>query len=156
MAFIPDAEELNLIFSHAAAPAFFLGAVAGFVSLMSSRLSIILERIATARSGKNTDPGFGDPDREVEQLARRAQLLGDGVFLALCSGICATLLLVLMFVSQFAGFHHVYGAALLFVVATVLLGFALFRFAQEAMSTRTELKKLSPSSKSGRGRSSGK
>ena len=136
MDFFPDVEKLAEIFAHAAAPAFFLGAVAGFVSLMSARLSTILERIASAQSRKDADPGFDEADRDLEQLAHRAQLLGEGVLLSLCSGICATLLLFIIFVSQFAGFHHAYGAAALFVLASLLLGLALLRFAQEAMSTQ--------------------
>jgi hypothetical protein len=59
--------------------------------------------------------------------------------LSLAGGICATLLLALLFASQFFGLHHVYGAAILFIGATLLLGVALFRFAQEAWHARREL-----------------
>ena len=31
------------------------------------------------------------------------------------------------------GFSYAYGAGMLFIVATVFLGFALYRFAQEAL-----------------------
>jgi hypothetical protein len=37
-----------------------------------------------------------------------------------------------MFVAGFLKLEHAYGAFLLFVIATIFLGFALFRFAQEA------------------------
>jgi hypothetical protein len=43
------------------------------------------------------------------------------------------------FASQFFGLKHVYGAGILFFVATLLLGVALFRFAQEAWLARREL-----------------
>jgi hypothetical protein len=39
MELIPDIDRLTQIFSNAVAPAFFLGAVAAFVSLMMSRLA---------------------------------------------------------------------------------------------------------------------
>jgi len=45
--FIPDAQRLSEIFSNAIAPTFFLGAVAAFVSLMTARLSAVIERIRT-------------------------------------------------------------------------------------------------------------
>ncbi len=44
----------------------------------------------------------------------------------------ATLLLAVMFITGFLGLKHAYGAGLLFIVATVFLGSALIRFAQEA------------------------
>ena len=51
---------------------------------------------------------------------------------ALRGGVCATLLLAIMFIAGFLGLKHAYGAGLLFIVATGFLGFALIRFAQEA------------------------
>ena len=65
-------------------------------------------------------------------LRRRARLLSDGIILSLGGGVCATLLLAVLFASQFFGLKHIYGAGLLFFIATLLLGVALFRFAQEA------------------------
>ena len=50
----------------------------------------------------------------------------------------AALLLAALFASQFFGLKHVYGAGVLFFVATLLLGVALFRFAQEAWLARCE------------------
>jgi hypothetical protein len=52
--------------------------------------------------------------------------------------VCATLLLAVLFASQFFGLKHIYGAGLLFFIATLLLGIALFRFAQEAWLARRE------------------
>jgi len=48
------------------------------------------------------------------------------------AGLCATLLLAILFVSEFFGLQYAYGAGFLFVISTFLLGFALFRFAEEA------------------------
>ena len=72
-------------------------------------------------------------------LTRRARLLSDGIILSLGSGMCATLLLAILFASQFFGLQHAYGAAIMFFVATLLLGVALVRFAQEAWHARHEL-----------------
>ena len=50
MNLIPDIDRLTQIFSNAIAPAFFLGAVAAFVSLMMSRLAAVNESIKGNRA----------------------------------------------------------------------------------------------------------
>jgi hypothetical protein len=129
--FIPDTERLSHIFSQATAPTFFLGAVAGFVSLMMSRLSGVMERTRTLNAIADDDARAhlkGDLDR----LRRRAAFLNSGILASLRAGLCATLLLAIIFVTEFVGLKYSYGAGMLFVVATFFLGFALYRFAQEA------------------------
>jgi hypothetical protein len=138
MEFVPDIDRLTQIFSNAIAPAFFLGAVAAFVSLMMSRLAAVNERIKATRALPDHDGAAVGSSMALGTLTRRARLLSDGIQLSLSGGVCATLLLATLFVSQFLGLKHVYGAGLLFFLAT-LLGFALFRFAQEARYARSEL-----------------
>ena len=133
MELIPNIDRLTQIFSNAIAPAFFLGAVAAFVSLMMSRLAAVHERIKATRALPDQSSTALGP------LRRRARLLSDGIILSLSGGVCATLLLAVLFASQFFGLNHVYGAGVLFFVATLLLGIALFRFAQEAWLARREL-----------------
>ena len=130
--FIPDAQRLSEIFSNAIAPTFFIGAVAAFVSLMTSRASAVIERIRTLNSIGDEDQARVRLKGDLERLRRRARLLNSGILAALRGGVSATLLLALMFIAGFAGLKHVYGAGLLFIIATGFLGFALIRFAQEA------------------------
>jgi hypothetical protein len=66
-------------------------------------------------------------------------MLSGGIILSLGGGICATQLHAILFASQFFGLHHAYVTADLFIAATLLLGVALFRFAQEAWHARREL-----------------
>jgi hypothetical protein len=139
MEMIPDIDRLAQIFSNAIAPAFFLGAVAAFVSLMMSRLAAVNERTKATRALSDQDGAAVGSSMSSGALTRRARLLSDGIILSLSSGICATLLLAILFASQFFGLHHAYGAAVLFIAATLLLGVALFRFAQEAWHARREL-----------------
>jgi hypothetical protein len=139
MEFVPNIDRLTQIFSNAIAPAFFLGAVAAFVSLMMSRLAAVHDRIRATRALPDQDRAAVGSGMALGPLTRRARLLSDGILLSLSSGVCATLLLAVLFASQFLGLRHVYGGGLLFFVATFLLGFALFRFAQEAWHARREL-----------------
>jgi hypothetical protein len=136
---VPEIDRLTQIFSNAIAPAFFLGAVAAFVSLMMSRLAAVNESIKVAKALSGQDGGAVGSGMVLDVLTRRARLLSDGIILSLGSGMCATLLLAILFASQFFSLHHAYGAAVLFIAATLLLGVALFRFAQEAWHARREL-----------------
>ena len=136
---VPEIERLTQIFSNAIAPAFFLGAVAAFVSLMMSRLAAVHEGIKAARALPDQNGAAAGSSMALSTLVRRARLLSDGIILSLGGGICATLLLAILFATQFFGLHHAYGSAVLFIAATLLLGVALFRFAQEAWHARREL-----------------
>jgi hypothetical protein len=135
---IPDAQRLSQIFSNALAPTFFLGAVAAFVSLMSSRLSAVIERVRTLNAITDEDQARVHLKVDLVRLRRRARLLNSGILAALRGGVCATLLLAIMFITGFVGLKHAYGAGLLFIIATGFLGFALVRFAQEARISLAE------------------
>ena len=139
MELVPDIDRLTQIFSNAIAPSFFLGAVAAFVSLMMSRLAAVNESIKATRALPAQGGAAVGSSMALGALTRRARLLSDGIILSLGGGMCATLLLAILFASQFFGLHHAYGAAVLFIAATLLLGVALFRFAQEAWHARREL-----------------
>lgn len=130
--FVPDAVRLSQIFSQATAPTFFLGAIAAFVSLMTSRLSAVIERIRVLNAIAEDDQKRAHLRADLERLRRRAYLLNDGILASLRGGLCATLLLANIFLTEFVGFKYAYGAGLLFIVATFFLGVGLFRFAQEA------------------------
>src|SRR5258706_10260170 len=132
MELVPDIDRLTQIFSNAVAPSFFLGAIAAFVSLMMSRLAAVNARINATRALPDQDRSAVGSSMALRPLTRRARLLNDGIILSLGGGVCATLLLAVLFASQFFGLKHVYGAGILFFLATLLLGVALFRFAQEA------------------------
>ena len=135
---IPNAQRFSEIFSNAIAPTFFLGAIAAFVSLMSSRLSAVIERVRTLNDITDEDQARAHLKVDLERLRRRARLLNSGILAALRGGVCATLLLAIMFIAGFLGMKHAFGAGLLFIIATGFLGFALVRFAQEARISLAE------------------
>jgi hypothetical protein len=136
--FIPDAQQLAQIFSNAVAPTFFLGAVAAFITLMNSRLLTVIWRIQVLNEISDEDNVRAYLKADIDRLRRRASYLISGIHSALYGGVCATLLLAIMFITGFLGFKHAFGAGLLFIIATVFLGLALIRFAQEARISLTE------------------
>lgn len=129
--FVPNADRLAGIFQTATAPTFFLGAVAAFASLMTSRMTGAMDRVRALNAIKEDDPDRAHLKTDLERLLRRAELLKSGIFSALVAGVCATLLLAILFFTEFIGLTYAYGAGILFLVATFFLGIALVRFAQE-------------------------
>lgn len=131
MVFVPDTARLAAIFSQATAPAFFLGAVAGFVSLMSGRLNVVVTRMQKLSRIEDDHPMHVQLKSDLSRLRRRARLLSAGISSALIAGVCATVLLALLFISELLGVHHAYGGALLFIIATLSLGWGLVSFLRE-------------------------
>ena len=131
MDFLPETQQIAQVMSQATAPAFVLGAVAGFVSILLGRMTTILERIRSLNEIAEDDSVRAHLRSDIPRLQRRASLLNSAVRLALLSGMCTALLLVIGFASAFLKLRHEYGAGVLFVIALCLLGAALFRFSQE-------------------------
>ena len=131
MDLVPDAAQLSQLLSQATAPAFVLGAVAAFTAILLSRLKTVVNRIRRLNDIAEDDIVRARLKSDIPRLRQRAKLLHSATYLALVSGICISLLLVVGFASAFFRLRHEYGAALLFAVAVALLGGALFKFAQE-------------------------
>jgi hypothetical protein len=129
--FAPDAVQLSQVISQATAPAFILGAVAGFISILLGRMASVIERIRNLNDIPDNDGSRVHLKSDIPRLRRRIGLLNKATRLALVSGMCTSLLLVVAFLSAFLRLQHVYGAAVLFASAVALLGASLFRFGQE-------------------------
>jgi hypothetical protein len=128
---VSDTQRLTEIFAQATAPAFFLAATAGFMTLMSTRLTTVISRIRYLNGISTDDQARAHLLGDLHRLRRRARYLNSGIFLALWGAICVTLLLSLLFVSQYIGQRYAYGAGVLFLLSTMLLSSGLFRLAQE-------------------------
>jgi Protein of unknown function (DUF2721) len=128
---VPEAGQLAQLMVQATAPAFVLGAVAAFTSVLLGRMANVLDRIRSLNEIADDNTARAHLKSDVPRLRRRAKLLNSATYLALVSGMCTSLLLVLGFASSFFGLRHEYGAGLLFAAAVGLLGGSLFRFAQE-------------------------
>jgi hypothetical protein len=123
--------QLSHVMSEATAPAFVLGAVAAFVAILFNRMTAVIERIRSLNEIAAEDTARAHLKSDIPRLRQRAKLLNSAVYLALISGLCTSLLLIVGFASAFFGLRHEYGAGVLFAVAVALLGGSLFRFGQE-------------------------
>jgi hypothetical protein len=131
MELVPDAGQLSQVMSQATGPAFVLGAVAAFIAVLLSRMTIVIKRISRLNGIADTDTARAHLKSDIPRLRQRAKLLNSATHLTLLSGIFTSLLLVVGFASAFFRLRHEYGAGLLFAVAISLLGASLYKFAQE-------------------------
>lgn len=131
MNFMPETAQIAQLMSQATAPAFILGAVAGFVAILVGRTKTVVNRIRRLNDIAAADKARAHLKSDIPRLRQRARYLHSATYLALLSGICTSLLLVVGFASAFLGLRHEFGAGLLFAVALGLLGISLFRFGQE-------------------------
>jgi hypothetical protein len=142
MDFVPSASQLQAIFAQAAAPAFLLAGIAAFISILMSRLTALVDRIRSLSATAESNPITGKFKVDIPYLKRRALLLHKAVYLALLAGIATTMLLMVMAGSAFLRLEHIYGAGLLFGVATVLFAVSLLKFAQEVRLALHEIAQL--------------
>lgn len=114
-------EHLSQLISHVVAPAFLLGAVGSFVSLLHDRLLAVVGRVRDL--GKGGDPDFSPEQRDeiIRRLRRRATLLNIAIFFGLLAGLAALVLIIATFGAALLEIHHVWIAAVLFIAAAVFL-----------------------------------
>ena len=131
MNFVPDTAQISHAMSEATAPAFVLGAVAAFISVLLGWVTMVLERIRSLNEIADSDTGRTHLKADIPRLRQRIKLMNSATHLALVSGMCTALLLVLGFGTALFGLEHEYGAGIIFAVAVGLVGASLYRFAQE-------------------------
>jgi hypothetical protein len=130
---VSSIDELSQAIAHATAPAFMLGAVAGFLSILFSRLQRVADR-ARALSGSDSS-GAASPGDAAAVLARRAAFLLRAIYLAVLSALSTAALLIVAFACALFGIEHRTGVALMFVIALALLMGALVELTREVRMT---------------------
>lgn len=124
-------EHLSQIISHVVAPAFLLGAVASFISILVYRMTAAIERAREIGNLPEDGHARAALRADLPRLLRRIELLNQSVRLAIASGVVATLLIILAFAAALLGSHHVWIAACLFMLSMSLLCASLIAFAFE-------------------------
>jgi hypothetical protein len=127
----PSVSQLSQVISQAVAPAFILGALAAFLSVLILRMNRVVDRSQALNAIGGDDPARVHLKTDLPRLKRRAMLLNNAILFASISAICATLLVVVAFVSAFFGIQHERGIAVLFVVTLGFFAAALINLARE-------------------------
>lgn len=131
---ISDFDHLSMAISHATAPAFMLGAVAAFLSILVTRFERIGDRSRTIRAM----PADALTAETAACLSRRMFLLNRAIYFAVLSALCTAALLIVAFGCALFGVGHNTGVAIMFVLALLLLMTALVQLTREVrISLRT-------------------
>jgi hypothetical protein len=132
----PTAAQLSQVISQVTAPAFLLGAVAAFVSVLISRMNRIIDRSQALNAIADDDKVKAPLKSDVPRLKARAALLNKAILYSTISAIITSVLVIVAFVSAYFNIAHEYGVALLFIIA---LGFFTASLVNLARETRIAL-----------------
>ena len=130
MAVVADIDHLSSAITHATAPAFMLGAVAGFLSILITRFERIVDRNRALQAG-GVVLETSVKETIARSFARRMTLLGNAIYLAVLSALVTAMLLIAAFLAGLLGIGHGGVVAVMFMVALALLIASLIQFARE-------------------------
>jgi hypothetical protein len=132
----PSVTQIAQVISQVTAPAFLIGAVAAFTSVLISRMNRIIDRSQALNAIKDDDQTKAQLKSDIPRLRRRAALLNRAIFYSTVRAIVTSLLVIVAFISAYFNVEHEYGVAALFVVA---LGFFTASLVTLALETRIAL-----------------
>ncbi|MHA3978954.1 DUF2721 domain-containing protein [Halovulum sp. GXIMD14794] len=133
MALEPDTlDQISQAISHAIAPAFLLGAMSAFVSFLSARIDVVLNRIRGINAISEGED-HADLKTDVTRLTRRLLLLRRALLFTIAAGLVTTVLMIMSFALAVLGIQHVWGVAMLFIVALALYAVAIFNVGLDGM-----------------------
>lgn len=124
-------DQLSLVISQAAAPAFLLGAIASFLSVLVSHMSRIVDRARAINAIADDDTKRIHLREHLPELHFRAKLIIRSIYWAVGSGIAACLLMIVAFVTAYFGGRHEPAAVILFTASLLLFTMSLIAFARE-------------------------
>ena len=135
----PSITQLSQVIGQVTAPAFLLGAVAAFTSVLISRMNRIIDRSQALNAIRDDDASKAHLKSDIPRLKRRAALLNSAILFSTVSAIITSLLVIVAFVCAFYNMPHEYAVALLFVVALGFFTVSLVYLAREARIALNEL-----------------
>ena len=123
--------QLSEAISHATAPAFMLGAVAGFLSILIARLERIADRNRALRAADRDSLDPEVRDAIAASFADRMRLLSRSIYFAVLSALMTAALLISAFIAALLGFGHGGIVAMMFAVSLALLMASLVDLTRE-------------------------
>lgn len=128
----PSIDQLGRIIGNVAAPAFLLGAVAAFISVVISRINRVVDRSQFLHGLRDDDDARAYLKKDIPRLRRRAAMLNRSLLCSIVAAIFTALIIVVAFMSAMLHAAHEYGIAILFVMALLMFCVALIDLAREA------------------------
>ena len=127
----PSTAQLTQVISQVTAPAFLLGAVASFISVLLSRMNRIIDRSQSLNAIADDDKRKSPLKTDLPRLKARAALLNRAIYYSTISAIVTAILVIVAFVSAYLAIPHEYGVGLLFILALALFIASLINLARE-------------------------
>jgi len=127
----PSIDQLSRIIGNVAAPAFLLGAVAAFISVLFSRINRVIDRSQFLHGIPDDDAPRLFLKKDLPRLRYRAKLLNRSLFYSVLSAILTALIIIVAFASALLNLPHEYGVAILFMAALVTFCLSLIDLARE-------------------------
>jgi hypothetical protein len=122
------------------APAFLLGSVATYTSVLMARMNRIIDRSHALNAVDDKGP-IAHLKADISQLRRRAILLNKAILFSTISAITTSVLVIVAFVSAYFNIAHEYGVGVLFVLALAFFTGSLINLARD---TRIALHEIDP------------
>ena len=132
----PTVAHLSQVIHDVTAPAFLLGALAGFISLLMARMNRVIDRSQALNAIGDNDDVKGHLKSDIPRLKRRAALLNWAIFFSTISAIVASFLVIVSFASAYLSLQHEYVVGFLFILS---IGFFVTSLLSLALETRIAL-----------------
>ena len=136
---LATADQISRVISQATAPAFLLGAVSAFISVLITRMNRLADRSNALLAIPDDDSRSAHLKAILPRLSRRAKLMNRAIEFAVISGIFTTALVIVAFLSAFLRFRHEYGAGLMFVLALISFAASLITLWREVRSALKDI-----------------
>ncbi|MGC1578845.1 MAG: DUF2721 domain-containing protein [Beijerinckiaceae bacterium] len=136
---LATADQISRVISQATAPAFLLGAVAAFISVLITRMNRLADRSNALIAIPDDDPRWAHLKVVLPRLSQRARLMNRAIEFAVISGIFTTGLVILAFLSAFLRFRHEYGAGIMFIMALMSFAAALITLWREVRAALKDI-----------------
>jgi Protein of unknown function (DUF2721) len=135
----PSVNQLAQVISQAAAPAFLLGALAAFISVLISRLNRIIDRTIVLNGIPPEDTVRSRLKADLPRMMWRATLVNRAILWAVIGSIAVAVLVIVAFASAFFEIQHERGVAVLFMISLGAFTISLIDFAREVRIAVSEL-----------------
>jgi len=123
--------QFALVISQAAAPAFMLGAVASFLTVLFSQLNLVIGRLRDIRAVPDASATNAQLEAAAPRLKARLARIGWAIGWAIASGVATCFVIIAAFAGAWFGIRHEIGAAILFTTSLVCFTMALIIFGYE-------------------------
>ena len=125
--------QLSQVIAQITAPAFLLGAVAAFISVLIARMNRIVDRSQALNAISDDNPDKAQLKADIPRLKRRVALLNRSILFAIISAMITSILVIVAFVAAYLNLPHEYGVGILFILALGFFTAALVNLARETL-----------------------